>query len=38
MTTVSNNTSANNSYGIDQVAANTVNVSDATQMEKLFRN
>lgn len=36
MTTVSNNTSANNSYGIDQVAANTVNVSDATQMENNF--
>lgn len=36
MSTVSNNTSANNSYGIDQVAANTVNVSDATQMENNF--
>ncbi len=36
MTTVSNNTLANNAYGIDQVAANTVNVSDATQMENNF--
>lgn len=36
MTTVANNTSTNNSYGIDQIAANTVNVSDATQMENNF--
>lgn len=36
MTTVSNNTPINNSYSIDQVAANTVNVSDATQMENNF--
>lgn len=36
MTTVANNTSANNSYAIDQVAANAVNVSDATQLENNF--
>lgn len=35
MTTVTNNTVAN-PYSIDQVAANTVNVSDATQMENNF--
>jgi flagellar basal-body rod modification protein FlgD len=36
MAAVSNNTSNTNSYSIDQVAANTVNVSDATQMENNF--
>ncbi len=36
MATVSNNTTNNTSYAIDQVAANTVNVSDATQMENNF--
>lgn len=36
MSSVANNTSANNSYSIDQIANQTVNVSDATQMENNF--